>query len=241
MNCYSSLARWYDELTEDVPYTSFLDFYNTVFREDGGEFKLILDLCCGTGTLTTLLSEYGYDMIGVDASEEMLMEAQNNATQKGQNILFLCQEAANLDLYGTVDACISSLDSINYIPQNELKKLFSRLKLFIRPDGLLIFDIRSHDWLKSMDGSTFVDETDDVLCLWRADYDESRSEITYGMDIFSRKGSLWERESEFHTEYDYGVDFLSSALEEAGFSNPNVIINGPQGELGRIFLISRRL
>ena len=241
MSCYGPLAQWYDSLTADVPYESFLALYKSIFKQDGGEFNLLLDLCCGTGTLTSLLAESGYDMIGVDASEDMLMEARDSAYSKGLSILYLCQEAAELDLYGTVDACISSLDSINYISPDDLPQLFHKLKLFIRPGGLFIFDIRSIEWLKSMDGMTSVDEDDDLLCLWRADFDEDSSTMNYGIDIFSRKGELWERESESHTEYAYSCSELSSLLEGNGFGDIRLIKDGPHGELGRIFIVSKRL
>ena len=178
MNPYSELARWYNDLTEDVPYSAFADYYESVFREDEGEHSLILDLCCGTGTLSCEMAKRGYDMISVDASPEMLMQARETAADHGFSILFLCQDAEELDLYGTVDACFSSLDSINYISPEDLNAALKRLHLFIRPGGLFIFDIRSVGWLQSMDGETYVDENEDVLCLWRADFDESSMEMT---------------------------------------------------------------
>ena len=172
MSCYSFLAPWYDSLTGDVPYGEFADFYESEFRRQGGEFRLLLDLCCGTGTLSCELARRGYDMIAVDASTEMLMEAQAKAAGLEPPPLFLCQDAAGLDLYGTVDGAVSSLDGMNYIPPEQLPEVFRRLHLFIRPGGLLIFDIRTPDFLRSLDGDVFVDEKEDLLCLWRADFEE---------------------------------------------------------------------
>ena len=143
MSCYRFLAPWYDKLTGDVPYTRFADFYEAEFRRNGGEFKLLLDLCCGTGTLTDVLSRRGYEMIAVDSSVEMLMEAQSKSAGLETPPLFLCQDAAALDLYGTVDAAVCSLDGMNYIPPEDLPEVFRRLWLFVRPGGLLIFDIRT--------------------------------------------------------------------------------------------------
>lgn len=240
MNCYGPLARWYNALTDDVPYAEFMNFYRNEFEDAGGEFNLILDLCCGTGRLTSLMAENGFEMIGADASSDMLMEARNCATEKGLDILFLNQDVSELDLYGTVDACICSLDSINYIPRNELNELFCRLKFFVRPDGLFIFDIKSPEWIESMDGSTYVDETDDVLCLWRADYNSVENAIYYGMDLFSRSGKLWKRESELHTEYSYEPGELQDMLEKSSFSVKKITTDGPQGELGRIFIVCKR-
>ena len=164
MSAYDALAPWYDELTRDVDYGRFADFYEALFRADGGEFRLLLDLCCGTGTLALLMASRGYDMIAADASEEMLMSAREKAYASGGPApLFICQRAGELDLYGTVDAAYSSLDSLSYVPFEELRECFRRLRLFIRPGGLFVFDLRTPEFLRSMDGSVSVDETDGVL------------------------------------------------------------------------------
>ena len=240
MISYGPLARFYDGLTGDVPYEAFAAYYRSLFASYGGEFHLLLDLCCGTGTLTVLLAKDGYEMIGADSSPDMLSVAREKAEETGVNVLFLCQSAEELDLYGTVDAAVSSLDSFNYLEPESLAEVLHRLYLFIRPGGLLIFDIRSKEWLKQLDGSTFVDEDDDVLCLWRADYDEEEDLIVYGMDLFSRSGMLWERQREEHVEYAYEEEELVHLLTEAGFESVRIDAKGPQGEIGRRFLICKR-
>lgn len=240
MSCYRFLAPWYDKLTGDVPYERFADFYETEFRRDGGEFKLLLDLCCGTGTLTNVLSRRGYEMIAVDSSVEMLMEAQAKSAGLETPPLFLCQDAAALDLYGTVDAAVCSLDGMNYIPPEDLPEVFRRLRLFVRPGGLLIFDIRTPDFLRSLDGDVFVDEQEDVLCLWRADFEEALPAIIYGMDIFSRHGALWQRESEEHVEYAHEPAALQALLEQAGFHDVCLRADCPQGDMGRLFITAIR-
>lgn len=240
MSCYRFLAPWYDKLTGDVPYERFADFYEAEFRRDGGEFKLLLDLCCGTGTLTNVLSRRGYEMIAVDSSVEMLMEAQGKSAGLETPPLFLCQDAAALDLYGTVDAAVCSLDGMNYIPPEDLPEVFRRLRLFVRPGGLLIFDIRTPDFLRSLDGDVFVDEQEDVLCLWRADFEEELPAIIYGMDIFSRQGRLWQRESEEHVEYAHEPAALRTLLEQAGFHDVCLRPDCPQGDMGRLFITAIR-
>ena len=240
MISYGPLARFYDGLTGDVPYEAFAAYYRSLFASDGGEFHLLLDLCCGTGTLTVLLAKDGYEMIGADSSPDMLSVAREKAEETGVNVLFLCQSAEELDLYGTVDAAVSSLDSFNYLEPESLPEVLHRLYLLSRPGGLLICDIRSKEWLKQLDGSTFVDEDDDVLCLWRADYDEEEELIVYGMDLFSRSGMLWERQREEHVEYAYEEEEFVHLLTEAGFESVRVDANGPQGEIGRRFLICKR-
>lgn len=240
MSCYGPLAAWYDQLTGDVPYSAFADFYEAEFRRCGGEFRLLLDLCCGTGTLTCELARRGYELIAVDASVDMLMQAQQKAASVEPMPLFLCQEAGDLDLYGTVDAAYCSLDGMNYIPPEELGEVFHRLRLFIRPGGLFIFDIRSPEWFKSMDGQVYIDEQEDVLCLWRAEMRGDGRAVSYGMDIFSREGELWRREGEEHTEYVYSFDALKSGLEKEGFTEVRLCTDAPQGNVGRQFIIAKR-
>ncbi|MDY2909803.1 MAG: class I SAM-dependent methyltransferase [Oscillospiraceae bacterium] len=240
MNAYGPLAFWYDRLTLDIPYEAFVDFYEKEFSADGGEFKVLLDLCCGTGTLTWLLAERGYEMIAADASPDMLMQAASKAAEVSVPPLFLCQDASALDLYGTVDAAVCSLDGMNYIPESELPEVFHRLHLFVRPGGLLIFDIKTPEWFRSVDGSVSVDETEDMLCLWRAEFDTEENAICYGMDIFSKSGSLWRRDSEEHIEYAHSPERLAELLEIAGFENVRLCCDCPQSDGGRLFITAKR-
>lgn len=240
MSCYGPLAEFYDRLTNDVSYSEFADYYEAEFKRNGGEFRLLLDLCCGTGTLTGIMTQRGYEMISVDASAEMLQEAMEKSAGLTPPPLFLCQDAAELDLYGTVDAAFCSLDGINYIYPEDLPGVFHRLHLFVRPGGLVIFDIRTPEFFRSIDGEVFVDETDDMLCLWRADFSEEDSCMIYGMDIFSKKGKLWSRESEEHVEFSHEPESLSKMLENAGFFNVSFTADCPQGNSGRLFFTATR-
>lgn len=240
MSCYDALAPWYDSLTGDVPYAAMADFYEAEFKADGDEFRLLLDLCCGTGSMTWELAGRGYEMIAADRSVDMLMQAQGKQAVCAVRPLFLCQAAEELDLYGTVDAAVCCLDGFNYIPGDTLPEVFRRLHLFIRPKGLLIFDIRTPDFLRSLDGQVFVDEKEDVLCLWRADFDAALGALVYGMDLFTRRGRLWERGGEEHIEYAHAPEALKTMLERAGFDSVRLRPDGPQGEAGRLYIIARR-
>ena len=240
MSSYASLASWYDTLTGDVPYLDFADFYEAEFHRCGGEFRLLLDLCCGTGTLTAEMTRRGYELIGVDSSVDMLMQAQQKCAGLNPAPLFLCQDAAELDLYGTVDAAFCSLDGMNYVSPDGLPQVFHRLWLFVRPDGLVIFDVKTPSWFRSLDGQVFVDETDDVLCLWRAELDQIHQAIHYGMDLFERQGVLWQRSGEEHIEYIYEPEHLKMLLEQAGFSDISLCSNCPQNDSGRLFVIAKR-
>ena len=154
--------------------------------------------------------------------------------------LFLCQSAEALDLYGTVDAAVCSLDALNYLEPGLLPEVFRRLHLFVRPGGLLIFDLRTPQFLRSLDGEVFVDETEDLLCLWRADYDEENRALVYGMDLFTRRGQLWAREGEEHVEYAHEPETLRALLEGAGFSGVSLRRDGPQGDRGRLWITAKR-
>lgn len=238
MSAYLDLAQWYDDLTRDVPYPQFADYYERQFRARGKSVNTLLDFACGTGTLTCLMAERGYETIAVDASPEMLMELMDKAADlSGVPPLILCQDAGSLDLNDVVDAAVCSLDGVNYLPAEELRELLRRLHLFIHPEGIFIFDVNSEERLRSLDGQVFVDETEDVLCLWRAEFREDTGALFYGMDLFQREeDALWSRSGEEHVEYAYSVEMLETLLREAGFVNIGVDFDGPQHEQGRIFI-----
>ena len=235
MNCYVSLAAFYDRLTEDVDYADFADRYEKTFHADGGSFHLLLDLCCGTGSLTLEMSKRGYEMIAVDGSEQMLMVAREKCAALPVPPLFLLQDAGDLDLYGSVDAAFCSLEAVNYLSPDILDAMLGRLFLFIRPGGLFLFDLRSPSYLAALDGDTFVDEDDDVFCLWRADYDSGLGALVYGMDLFSREGQFWRRSREEHIEYAHSLPDLNMLLTKHGFTDLQV-----KEEEDRLFLRCRR-
>lgn len=243
MSAYGALAAWYDALTRDVDYAAFADFYEQCFQQGRGACRTLLDFCCGTGTLTRLMAARGYEMIATDGSPDMLMQAQmHNADLPAEAVppLLLCQEASQLDLYGTVDAAYCSLDGFDYLPPEELPEVLHRLHLFVRPGGMLIVDIRDPASFRTLDGGTFVDETDDVLCLWRAEFDAAKQTMHYGMDLFTRAGELWARASEEHIEYAHTPERLAELLTQAGFLDVTVRRDGPQADAGRIFLTAMR-
>ncbi len=242
MDAYGPLAGSYDALTGDVPYGEFADYYEKLLIQEGKTNLTLLDLCCGTGTLTFLMAERGHEMIGVDISEEMLAVAAGKLDdfEGGTKPIFLCQEASELDLFGTVEGAYCSLDGMNYLPPEELPELFHRLRLFIEPGGRFAFDFHSPQRLRSLDGGTFVDEDEDMLCLWRAEFDEEEEALIYGMDIFRRRGRLWERESEEHVEFVHEPEALKALLESCGFVDVKLITDGPQHEMGRLYMVATR-
>ena len=181
-------------------------------------------------------------MIAAAAAPDMLMHAREKAAGLSDGCvqpLLLCQSAEALDLYGTVDAAYCSLDGFDYLPPENLPEVLRRLHLFIRPGGLLIFDIRTPASFEALDGELFVDETEDVLCLWRAELTDGV--MRFGMDLFEREGDLWSRESEEHVEYVHTPELLTDLLRQQGFGEIRTTDDGPQGDQGRQFFIATRM
>ena len=184
MSSYQQLAGAYDELTWDVGYEKRADFLEKLFRRSRIPVHTVLDLACGTGSMTWLLAGRGYELIAVDGSQEMLAAAREKNAPAEVPPLFLHQSMPRLDLYGTVDAAICCLDSLNYLTDpRDVQRTLRRLHLFISPGGLLAFDVRLPERLAALDGQVFLDETEDTYCVWRTEY--RRGLCTYYMDLFT--------------------------------------------------------
>ena len=222
MSIYEALAGVYDDLTSDVAYGRRADYLERLFQKSRLPVRTVLDLACGTGSMTAVLTERGYELIGVDDSPDMLAVAREKAAGwRGEPPVFLNQSMPKLDLYGTVEAAVCCLDSLNYLTSpREVQRTFERLALFIAPGGILIFDINSASYLRDLNGQVFLDETDDVYCVWRAEFEKRNRVCTYWMDIFTRReDGVWNRSVEEHRQRAYEVDELRSWLLEAGFTH----------------------
>lgn len=220
MDSYGFLAGSYDQLTRDVPYPAWADYLEKQFSRCSVPVRTVLDLACGTGSLTAELARRGYELIGADRSPEMLaVAAEKCRALPGVPPIFLNQSMEELDLYGTVDACVCCLDSVNYVAKPAaLRRAFARVRLFLEPGGLFVFDVRTPESMAALDGGVFLDETEDAFCCWRADYSPRRRVLTYGMDLFRRRGDgAWDRGEELHEEYAYTMEELERFLRQAGF------------------------
>ena len=189
MSSYEALAGHYDELTEDVAYTRRADFIEKLMNRSRIPVKTVLDLACGTGTMTAIFTRRGYELIAVDGSEDMLAVAREKAAGlPGEPPVFIHQDMPKLDLYGTVEAAICCLDSLNYLASpRDLRRTLGRLRLFIQPGGVLIFDINTPYKLQGLDGQVFLDEREDVYCVWRTEFEKRSRICTYYMDLFTRE------------------------------------------------------
>ena len=247
MSCYEALAASYDGLTRDIPYEKYLRFFKTLLRRHGVTATTVLDLACGTGSLSVLLAKHGYRVLGVDRSEEMLTVAAEKAMELEENQpFFVAQPMQRLKIPEPVDACVCALDSINYVTKpQDVQKAFRRVYESLRPGGLFVFDINTPYKLEGLDGQVFLDETEDSYCVWRAVYDKRHSLCRYGMDLFQQAtDGVWERSFEEHVERAYTPEELSGWLADAGFAQieqfGNLRLEAPENTELRIFFAAKK-
>ena len=216
---YNIFADYYDVLMQNVGYKERSDYICELMKRHNHEFGITLDLACGTGSLTTELALKGIDVYGIDASAEMLSEAMQKSSEKGLNILYLKQKMQNLNLYGTIDTCICTLDSINHITKEEdVTKAFERVAFFMDKDGLFVFDVntvyKDHKQQKGSGRRRIRDDTQHprlpVCLLRRRQYAEllrhgKRPELCRQLAVLCRHNPCRHRLRCFHAGND-GVD-----------------------------------
>jgi SAM-dependent methyltransferase len=247
VNAYRGLAASYDGLQSEVDYAALAKSCVELFSFADIGVKTVLDLACGTGTILCELAGRGYETIGTDGSPDMLSVAAQKCADLPDGCvmpLLLGQAMEELDLYGTVDAAVCTLDSLNYLDSDALKETLRRLRLFIAPRGIFIFDVNSLSKFRAMDGKVFASESEDALSLWRCRFDEEEGECVIELDAFSRADSLWSRSSEEHVEFYHSEEALRKALAKAGFSVERVFDGYPgalaDGEGSRLVFACKR-
>lgn len=240
-------ARYYDALSADVDYRGHGALLKSLTERHGGRFRLVLDLACGTGSLAVELSRLGADVIGVDGSQEMLAQAAAKSAGATPPILYLCQEMEKLDLFGTVDAAFCAMDSLNHLPGREaLRRVFRRVRLFVEPGGLFIFDMNTpfkHKFILA--NNTFVRETEELYCVWQNTFFEKNCCVRIDLDIFAREqDGRYKRGQESFREYAYPTATVCALLEEEGFQLLELrgdYVDAPPGpEEQRVIYIARR-
>lgn len=224
---YSVLASCYDAMMEDVDYPAWADFYEAQFaRFSDKKPTMILDLGCGTGTLTNLLAGRGYDMIGVDLSGEMLARASSAALAAGKNVLYLEQDMRAFDLYGTVDAVVCSLDGINYLTKKEdVARCFARVHTFLNEGGLFLFDVNTPWKFEHIFGDeSYILEDETTYLGWQNQYNKKTGLCRFYLTFFCETASgLWERFEEVQSERAYSDRVLRGLLTQAGFDVLDIV------------------
>ncbi len=219
---YSSLAGVYDALNTGCDYDELCTYLTKEIKENEmSKASLLLDLACGTGKLTLMLREQGFDMTGIDLSEDMLSVAREVCYEKGINdVLWLCQDMTDFELYGTVDACVCCLDSINYLTKiSDVKKCFSLVYNYLIPDGVFVFDINTPHRFKNVYGNNaYVLENEGSLCAWQNEYDEKKKLCHFYLSIFTEcEDGRYERSDEIQREKCYTRKQIEKALIDTGF------------------------
>ncbi len=248
-NGYGEFAYFYDELNRDFPYEEVADHYDALIKKFGAPGDILLDLGCGTGTLSFLLEEKGYDVVGVDASEEMLSAALEKKMDSGSDALFLCQRMEELDMFGTMDITVSCLDCINHLPDlSTVKAAFEKVHLFAHPQGLFIFDCNTvYKHRNVLAGQTFVYETDEVYCVWQNTLAKDDT-VQIDLDIFAAsedEDGIYERYGESFTERAYEQKVIEKLLAECGFELLAVYdgftFDAPKADSQRLMFVARNV
>ena len=245
MGAYEALAGSYDRLTNDVDYEQVVAFYRQILEREGVQPRTAVDLACGTGSVALLLARQGLQVVVVDMSEEMLTVASQKAQGLPNPPLFVHQKLQELRLPRGVDLAVCALDSLDYIldPQ-DCRRAIARVYRALNPGGVFIFDVNTPEKLRAMDGQVFLDEDEDVYCVWRGEFDEKTNICSYGMDLFRREGRVWLRSFEEHREYAYSRETLTRYLREAGFTGIRVygdrVFAEPEPGEQRIYLKARK-
>lgn len=219
---YGDFARFYDRFTLNVDYPARARFFDTIIQKYNPNAKLLLDLACGTGSLSFELEPFGYDIVAVDNSYEMLSVAAEKRGELDSGVLFLCQEMAGLDLYGTIDATVCALDSVNHItdPQ-ELLEVFQKVSLFSNRGAVFVFDVNTvYKHQNILGNNSFLFEQDDVFCAWQNSLQKDGVTVDILLDFFEKvpENGLYRRYSTDFSERAYEIDDLKQMLTQSGFT-----------------------
>ena len=199
MEAYTSFAQVYDLFQDNIPYGEWADYLKSLLNEYGVKDGLVLDLGCGTGSITELLAKAGYDMIGLD-------------------ILYLLQDMREFELYGTVKAAVSICDSMNYILEKEdLVQVFKLVNNYLDPSGIFIFDMNTeYKYTHLLADGTFAENREESSFIWENFYDEEERINEYDLTLFIKEGELFRKFEETHYQRCYSLDEVKEAAKEAG-------------------------
>ncbi|MBR5359279.1 MAG: class I SAM-dependent methyltransferase [Lachnospiraceae bacterium] len=225
MEMYKDFASVYDDLMDNVPYEEWVAHVTDILNEYGIDNGLVLDLGCGTGNVTRLLAEEGYDMIGIDLSEDMLsvaMSKEEVSCREGENILYLCQDMREFELYGTVRAVVSLCDSINYLLTKEDIITVCRLvNNYLDPEGIFVFDFNTVCKYRAIGDSVIAENRDDCSFIWENYYDEETHINEYELTLFMKEEAgkdpdVYRKSVEEHIQKGYSVNEMKDYIEKSG-------------------------
>ena len=247
MEAYTSFAAVYDVFMDNIPYEEWSEYLKNLLKEYQVEDGLVLDLGCGTGNMTELLADSGYDMIGIDNSEEMLEIAMQKRMESGHDILYLLQDMREFELYGTVKAIVSICDSINYITEEEeLLEVFRLVNNYLDPKGVFIFDFNTtYKYSEILGNQTIAEDREDCSFIWDNYYYEEEQINEYELSLFIREGesNLYRKYQETHFQKAYDLDTIKNLIEQSGLEYVTAYDaftkNAPCNESERIYVIAK--
>lgn len=246
MQSYQSFAQVYDLFMNNVPYREWSVYLAGLLREYGIEDGLVLELGCGTGSMTELLCDAGYDMIGVDNSEDMLELAMEKRLVTGHEILYLYQDMREFELYGTVRAAVSICDSMNYlIEEEDLVTVFCLVNNYLDPGGYFIFDLNTIYKYEQIGESTIAENREEASFIWDNFYDEETNINEYELAIFIPEGEegLYRKYEEVHEQRAYSLELIKSLIEKSGMEFVTAYDafthDAPREDSERIYVVAR--
>ena len=247
MDAYTSFASVYDTFMDNIPYEEWTEYLICILKEYGINDGLVLDLGCGTGNMTELLAKAGYDMIGIDNSEEMLEIAMEKKAKSEQDILYLLQDMREFELYGTVKVVVSICDSVNYITEEEdLLEVFRLVNNYLDPKGMFVFDFNTiHKYRDIMGNQTIAEDREDCSFIWDNYYYEEEQINEYELSLFIREedSDLYRKYQETHFQKAYDLETMKRLVEQSGLeyivAYDAFTKNPPTAESERIYVIAR--
>ena len=246
MSAYESFARVYDMFMDNIPYKEWCNYLTGLLKEYEVDDGLVLELGCGTGNATRLLSDAGYDMIGVDNAPDMLEIALEKKEEEGQDILYLCQDMREFELYGTVKAIVSICDSMNYIlEEDDLLQVFSLVNNYLDPGGIFIFDLNTvYKYQEILGEQTIAEDREECSFIWDNFYDEEEMINEYDLTVFvQEEGDLFRRYCETHYQRAYSLETVRALIEKAGMEVLAIYdaftYNKPKPDSERVYFVAR--
>ena len=247
MEAYSGFAKVYDLFMDNIPYEEWTDYVKELFAEEGIKEGILLDLGCGTGSVTELLAESGFDMIGIDNSEEMLEIAMEKREESGHDILYLLQDMREFELYGTVKGVVSICDSMNYILDDEdLLDVFKLVHNYLDNEGIFIFDMNTmYKYEQILADNTFAEDREESSFIWENYYDEEEEINQYDLSLFvMEEDGRYRKYEETHLQRAYEQQCVEELIKESGLELLHVYDaftkDLPAEDSQRIYFVCRR-
>ncbi len=245
MEAYTGFATVYDRYMDNIPYDDWARNIKELFEKYNMPMEIVCDLGCGTGQMTRRLKEMGYDMIGIDVSYDMLMEAMSQEDSDG--ILYLCQDMRSFELYGTVGAVISLCDSMNYLADtDELLQVCKLANNYLDPKGLFIFDLKTDSYYKKLGTGTIAENREEGSFIWENEYNPDTRDNYYYLTIYEEnEEGTFDRFEEEHMQHAFTVDEVKAAIKESGLELLQVLdvstMEAPTEDSDRLYFIAREV